>query len=157
VKPTTYELALRILEFRARSEAELRRKLVAKGRSQTDVNEVIGRLRDQKILDDAAFARQFARTKLLSAGTSKRRVLQQLAQKGVRRDVADQALVELHEDEGVDDSKGIRRVAEKKWKSLGKLDDFTRRRRLYAFLARRGFDADEIRDVMSALGDDIEP
>jgi SOS response regulatory protein OraA/RecX len=35
---------------------------------------------------------------------------------------------------------------------LAKLDDFTRRRRLYAFLARRGFNPDEIREALDALG-----
>ena len=49
-----------------------------------------------------------------------------------------------------------RRAAEKKWKSLARFDDFTRRRRLYAFLARRGFDPDEIRSVMTTLGETIE-
>jgi len=43
-------------------------------------------------------------------------------------------------------------VAQKKWRSLAKLDDVTARRRLYAFLARRGFNPDEIRGAMSALG-----
>ena len=46
----------------------------------------------------------------------------------------------------------IRRVARKKWASLSKLDEFTRRRRLYAFLARRGHSPDEIAAVLRALG-----
>lgn len=152
----TYDLALRLLEFRARSEAELRRKLLQKGEPAAAVEEAITRLRDQKVLDDATFARTFARAKLTSAGASRRRVLQLLAQKGVARSVAEAALAVLHDDESIDDSAAIARVAEKKWKSLRSLDAFTRRRRLYAFLARRGFDADEIKHVMATLGDDVD-
>ena len=66
--------------------------------------------------------------------------------------LADQAVETLEEAEGIDPSGTVHRVAEKKWQSLGKLDDFTRRRRLYAFLARRGFNPDEIRGALNALG-----
>ena len=70
----------------------------------------------------------------------------------VANDVAERALEELGEEEGIDPSASIHRVAAKKWKALAQLDDFTRRRRLYAFLARRGFNPDEIRSAMDVLG-----
>lgn len=155
-EPSTYERALNLLGFRARSVAELRRKLIDKGAPRPEVDEVIARLIDQKLLDDRDFARQFARTKITGAGASRVRILQELRRKGVASDVAERALEELGEAEGIDPGNSIRRVAEKKWKSLGKLDAFTRRRRLYAFLARRGFRPDEIRDAIAAVADDQE-
>lgn len=147
-----YDRALKLLEYRARSVTELRRKLIEKGAPKGEVEEVLTRLLDQKLLDDADFARQFARTKITGAGASRIRILQQLRRKGVAADVAERALDELEEHEALDASTSIHRVAKKKWKTLAKLDDFARRRRLYAFLARRGFDPDEIRDAMSAVG-----
>lgn len=151
-----YDRALKLLGFRARSVAELRRRLLQKGSSAAEVDVVITRLREQKLLDDADFARQFARTKVLGAGASRRRIVQELTRKGVAREVADRAVADLQETDGLDASAAIHRVARKKWTSLGKLDDFTRRRRLYAFLARRGFDPDEIRSAMNALGEELE-
>jgi regulatory protein len=153
---STYDRALKLLAFRARSTSELRRQLLRKGEPATDVEAAITRLREQKYLDDADFARQFARTKLLAAGASRRRIVQELARRGVTRDVAEQAIEELRESDGVDPAAAVRRVAEKKWRSLARFDDFTRRRRLYAFLARRGFHPDEIRTVMTALGEAID-
>lgn len=153
---TAYEVALRLLTFRARTTTELRRQLLRKGHNTADIEETIAKLCDQKLLDDADFARQYARTKLVSAGKSRRRIAQELGRKGIAREVADQAIEGLNETEGVDPTAAMHRAAEKKWKSLAKLDDFTRRRRLYAFLARRGFDPDEIRSVMSAIGEEIE-
>jgi regulatory protein len=150
---STYEMALRLLEFRARSETELRRKLLQKGEGAEQVDEVIARLRDQRLLDDADFARQFARTKVLGGGASRRRIVQELTRKGVARDVADEAIDGLQENEGIDPAAAIHRVAEKKWKALASLDEFKRRRRLYAFLARRGFNPDEIRSALNALGE----
>ena len=152
----TYDRALRLLEFRARSEAELRRKLMQKGAAAAHVDAVIVRLREQKLIDDAEFARQFARTKLVVAGASRRRIVQELARKGVPPHVSDRAIADLRDLEAIDQSAAIQRVAEKKWNALRKLDDFTRRRRLYAFLARRGFDSDEIKGVMSELGAETE-
>ena len=151
-----YDAALSLLAFRARSTAELRRKLLRKGAEAVEVEQVISRLVDQKVLDDFDFARQFARTKLLDSGASRLWIRQELSRKGVARDIADQAIDALQEGEGIDPAAAIHRVATKKWKSLAKLDDFTRRRRLYAFLARRGFTPDEIRSVLSTLGEAIE-
>jgi regulatory protein len=150
-----YDRALTLLEHRARSAHELRRKLLQNG-DACAVEEVVARLRDQKLLDDTEFARQFARSRIVAAGTSRRRIAQELTRKGVTRDVAERAIEDLEEAEGLDSAAAVQRVAEKKWKTLLKLDDFTRRRRLYAFLARRGFDPDEIRDVMNTIGEEIE-
>lgn len=155
-RTSVYDQALRLLEFRARSIAELRRKLLQKGAPSAEIDEVVARLCDQKLLDDADYAHQFARSKVLGAGVSKRRIVQELTRKGVARDIADQAVEGLHESDGIDPAAAIHRVARKKWKSLGKLDDYTRQRRLYAFLARRGFDADEIRSALNTLGEELE-
>lgn len=149
---STYDRALDLLAIRARSVAELRRKLIQKGEEAAAVDETIARLIDQRLLDDAEFARQFARAKVVSAGASRRRISAELARKGVERSVADRAIDELGETEGIDPSTAITRVAEKKWKSLSKLDDRTAKRRLYAFLARRGFNPDEISAAMQSLG-----
>ncbi len=148
---SAYDLALRFLEFRARSEAELRSKLLQKGVVAAEIDEAITRLRDQKLLDDAEFARQFARNRTVGAGASRRRVVQELRRKGVAGAIAGEAVDGLQEREGIDPDATVHRVAGKKWKSLIKLDEFTRRRRLYAFLARRGFDPDEIRSALKAL------
>jgi regulatory protein len=149
---TTYDRALTLLEYRSRSVDELRRRLIQKGSPKVEVEEVLVRLVEQKLLDDSVFALQFARSRITGAGASKLRILQELRRKGVASDVAERALEELGEQEGIDAGASIHRVAEKKWKTLGKLDDFTRRRRLYGFLARRGFNPDEIRAAMARLG-----
>jgi len=151
-----YDQALRFLEFRARSVAEMRRKLLQKGAGASEIEDVIDRLCEQKLLDDGDFARQFARAKLSGPGVSRLRVKQELSRRGVARDIADRAIQELEDEEGIDPATAVQRVAEKKWKSLAKLDAFTRKRRLYAFLARRGFNPDEIRSAMIALGKELE-
>lgn len=148
---STYDRALDLLTLRARSVSELRKKLIQKGEPAEAVDEAIERLKAQKFLDDEQYARQFARSKVVGAGASRRRIAMELGRKGIDRSMADAAIDDLQESEGIDVSAAIHKVAEKKWRSLSKLDGETATRRLYAFLARRGFNPDEIRSAMQAL------
>jgi len=129
----------------------LRRLLIQKGEPQPDVDDAIARLQRSGLLDDAMYARQFARSKALGAGFSRRRLQHELTKRGVAREVSDAAIEEVFEQEGVDDPASIERVARKKLKTLDKLDIPTQRRRLYAFLARRGYDSDDVTRVTQTL------
>lgn len=140
-----------MLEARARSVADLRRGLIRKGEPEADVDAAIERLRAAGLLDDANFARQLARSKALNAGHSRRRIGQELAKRGVARSVADDAIADVFEDEAVDEAAAIERVAAKKLRTLHGEDAQARRRRLYAFLARRGYAHDDIQRVLARL------
>jgi regulatory protein len=150
-KRSTYDRALDMLEARARAVTELRRLLIRKGEPPEDVDLAIERLRANGLLDDTNFARQLTRSKALGAGLSRRRIQQELSKRGVARDVSDEAITEVFDEEGVDESAAIERVARKKLRLLGNVDAATRKRRLYGFLARRGYGPDAIGDVVARL------
>jgi len=150
-----YDRALNMLAFRARAAAELARALVRKGELKEHVDRAIDRLREQGLLDDARFAESFTRSKVLGAKQSRRRVQQDLARKGVDRAVSDAAIETVFEEEGVDQSAVVEEAARKKLRSLVKAEPVVRRRRLYAFLARRGYDSDDIRRAMDAVGEQL--
>jgi regulatory protein len=155
-KPTrsTYERALDMLEARARAVTELRRLLIKKGEPPADVDAAIERLRVSGLLDDANFARQLTRSKALGGGHSRRRIQQELAKRGVARDVSDQAIEQVFDEEDVDENASLERVARKKLRTLSDADAPTRKRRLFAFLARRGYDSDAIARVLRIV---LEP
>ena len=157
-KRSTYERALDMLEARSRGVAELRRLLIRKGEPEADVDAAIERLRAAGVLDDANFARQLTRSKALGAGLSRRRIQQELSKRGVAREVSTDAIAEVFEEEGVDEDAAIERVARKKLRMLTKVDDATRKRRLYGFLARRGYDSNAIQRVIKVVlnDDDFE-
>jgi regulatory protein len=148
----TYDRAVNLLALRARSSRELSRRLKEKGASAECIEQVITKLRDAGLVDDADFARQVARLKV-SGGASKRRVQQELFKRGVEREVADEAVNEVLADENVDMVAVAERVARKRLPSLASADPQSRRRRLYAFLARRGHDSETIRTVMDRVLD----
>jgi regulatory protein len=150
-----YDRALNMLAFRARSSAELARSLMRKGEPKDLVDRAVTRLQEQGLLDDAAFAASFTRAKVLGAQQSKRRVQQDLARKGVARTVTDAAIAAVFEEEEVDQRAVVEQAARKKLRSLLRLEPLVRRRRLYAFLARRGYDGEDIRRAMAAVGEEL--
>jgi regulatory protein len=148
---STYERALDMLEARARAVTELRRLLIKKGEPPDDVDAAIERLRTTGLLDDANFARQLTRSKALGGGHSRRRIQQELAKRGVARDVSNEAIEEVFEEEGIDEAATIERVARKKLRTLGGVDLGTQKRRLFGFLARRGYNSDAIARVLRVV------
>jgi regulatory protein len=153
-KRSTYDRALDMLEARSRGVEELRRLLVKKGEPVPAVDAAIVRLQENGLLNDANFTRQLTRSKALGAGLSRRRIQQELTKRGVARAISDEAIEEVFEDDEIDEGASIERVARKKLRLLTKVDDATRKRRLYAFLARRGYDSDDIQRVLRTVLDD---
>src|SRR5207237_913744 len=82
---STYDRALNMIALRARAAAELRRLLIRKGEPAELVDVAIDRRIRAGFLDDASFARQFARRKAGGAGLSPRRIPQILPWFGKRR------------------------------------------------------------------------
>lgn len=147
----TFDRAANLLALRARATGELRRALIRRGEPEPFVDAALERLTRLGLLDDAAFARQFVHAKATGAGHSTRRLRTELARRGVAREIADAAIVEVFADESIDREAIIDEVARKKLRTLGRFDPLTRRRRLYAFLARRGYDSDDIARVIRKL------
>ena len=148
----SYDRALNMLALRARSSSELVRSLVRKGEEKANVDWAIARLLEQGLLDDAAFARALTRSRVVGGKQSRRRVEQELARKGVARSVAGEAISDVFEEEAVDQRAIVEEAARKKLRSLAGLEPAVQRRRLYGFLARRGYDLDDIRAAIEAAG-----
>jgi regulatory protein len=148
---TAMDRGLLLLSHRGRGRTELARRLTRIGFAAPAVDAALERLARLGYLDDAAYARQLARNRILASGQSTHRIRSELLRKGIDRETADTAIEETLSAEDVDEQAVIDRVAEKKIRSLARLDSPTRRRRLYAFLARRGFDADDIRRVVERM------
>jgi regulatory protein len=151
----TYDRALNMLALRARSSSELARALQRKGEEPAHVEWTVARLAEQGLLDDAAFARSFARAKVVDGKQSKRRIQLELARKGVSRTLSDEAIDTVIDEEGVDQLAIVEEAARKKLRSLSGLDASVQRRRLYGFLARRGYELDDIRRALDSIGSSL--
>ena len=150
-RPTAYNYALNLLGARPYSTSALRKKLIQREYEPSDADHAIGRLVDNGLLDDRKYAEQFARSKMITTGASKRRVQQDLYRKGIKGELATNAIANVIEQEEIDPEAVIERVAKKKLAQLGDLEPLVIRRRLFAFLARRGYELEEIKAVVSRL------
>jgi Uncharacterized protein conserved in bacteria len=146
------EIALRQLTVRARSRAELAKVLARKSVPDDVAQQVLDRLSEVGLVDDAAFAREW-----LAAGgrrqRSRRALISELTGKGVDREVVQEAVAELDSDQ---DYVVARALAERKAASLARLAPEVRYRRLTGALARRGFSSGVVAQVAREVLADLD-
>lgn len=147
----TLDRAMNMLAFRNRAVKELERGLKQKGEPPECIKEALERLSSAGYLNDASYAKQYTRSKISSSGFGARRVSFELSRKGVNREVASQAIQDVKEEDQIDEKEVLEKVAQKKLKSLARFDTETQKRRLFGFLARRGFSNDDISKTMRKL------
>lgn len=141
--------ALRLLARRSRSRAEIRRYLKTKGFDPTTIETVLGQLERLGYVDDAAHARAYAEQLVARGRSGPRAIYAKLRQRGVAAEVAAAATDEAISN--TDQEAMAQRLAEKRLQALTGLDVHTKRRRLYGFLVRRGFDPDTISGILTRL------
>lgn len=146
-----FDKGMAALAIRARSERELARWLAQKGHAPEHVAAAVERLRALGFLNDAEFARSFARSRAVGRGMSRRRIQAELGRRGVARELVDAAVADVMEDEGIDERSLVDAAAQKKLRSLARFEPDVQRRRLYGFLARKGFAGDLVHEVVRRL------
>jgi regulatory protein len=147
----TYNKALEVLARGPRATKDLGRWLAQRDHAPDDISATLERLTERGLLNDAAYATMFARGRLTTHHMSRRRIAAELAKRGVERAIADAAIAEVMDDEAIDERAMVTAAAAKKLRSLAKLEGDIQRRRLYGFLARKGYPADLVRDAVAKL------
>lgn len=145
-----YQAAVRLERLRSHAKRDLRRRLMLKQHRAEAVDRAIARLEWSGVVDDRRFAEAFARARV-GRGRGPGRLVRDLLAQGVDRRLAEQAVAAALRDEGTDPSQLARRIAERRVQQLGDLPPTTKRRRLTAFLMRRGFVGGEARDLVREL------
>ena len=150
-KIEAFDRAAAALGRRARSAHELERWLLQRGFEHVDVADAVAQLTEIGAIDDSQFARAFARSRALGKGMSRRRLTQELARRGVARPMADAAIADVMDEESVDERALLAAAARKKLAVMRGQDPETVKRRLYGYLARRGYASDDIAAVVHTL------
>lgn len=138
-----FRTLLRALERRSFARADLGRRLRRKGHRAEAVEAALERAAGLGLLDDAAFARTYVDTRA-ARGRGPARLARDLMAMGVERRHIDAAIAE-HWPAGADRGAMPRALAARRAGQLGRLPRETKRRRLVAYLARRGFTGEEAR------------
>ena len=141
-----YRTVLRALHRRAHARVDLGRRLVRRGHAAAAVEAALTRAEQHGFLDDAAFAAHFVQTRS-ERGRGPARLARDLLALGVDRALIDRAIAECgppSEDRtAVPAALAARRAVQ-----LGDIPRPVKRRRLLAYLARRGFTGS---DAMEAV------
>lgn len=141
---------LRSLATRGRARRDLRRRLIQKQHPPQAVDEALTRLDACGLLDDRRFAVEYA-ARHSARGRGPARLVADLLSQGVDRAIADRAVGEALAQEGIDPDQALRAVAARRASQLTALAPAVRKRRLLAYLARRGYPTVQVRELVDAL------
>ena len=144
------DTALRLLNYRPRSEQEINLRLQQRGYGENDILAVLANLKELGLVDDASFARFWADNRQTFNPRSRRMTETELKQKGVPAEIIEREL------SAIDDSENAYRAAFKYVRNLHTADYPGFRRRLGEYLRRRGFGYDVINATITRLWSEKE-
>lgn len=139
--------ALAFLTARPRSIREVRDRLKEKEIPPATIDAVVARLESWGYVGDEGFARYWIENRSANQPRGKRLLRQELWRKGVERETVDQALDAAE----LDEEGAALALARKRINQLRALDEQTQRRRLAAFLQRRGYDWPTVKRALDRL------
>ena len=142
--------ALRALARRAHARRDLERRLTKKQHPPAAVTTALERLAARGLLDDCRFAERYAAVRA-TRGKGPARIINDLLAQGVERHVAEDAVGRALTEEGIDPQVEARAAATKRALQLGGLPPPVRRRRLLAFLVRRGYSGPQVKELVREL------
>ncbi|MDQ3427617.1 MAG: recombination regulator RecX [Gemmatimonadota bacterium] len=149
-----FRTVLRALERRSYARADLARRLTRKGHPRSAVEFAVERAAGSGLLDDAAFASNYVQSRA-PRGRGPSRLTHDLLSMGVERSLIDRALASQWP-EGSDQTALPLALATKRAGQLGELPRSVKRRRILAYLARRGFSGREVTEMVGRVVGEVE-
>lgn len=143
---TVLELVLRRLSHAPRTRAELSRDLTSRGIPIEVSDSVLDGLERSGLIDDDQFARMWVESRHRGRGLARGALRRELTQRGVDPDTISEALGQVDEDSEL---ARARELADRRLRVLASCDPATKRRRLTAYLARRGYSGSVITTVVA--------
>lgn len=134
-----YNRAVKLIDHRPRSKAEVRRRMERHGAAPDLIEKVLEQLATVGLLDDARFARFWVENREIFRPRSRQMLRYELRQKGLDEKVIAPAL------ERVDENQSAHRLALQRGRRLSRLGWPAFRQKLTGYLARRGYPYEIIR------------
>lgn len=142
------EKALRLLDRRAHSKAEIVRKL-SENYQKEAAEAVADRLEELGIINDEEFARLFYRELSVVKRYGMNRIVTELYRRGISRDIID-----LLKEEHSDEASYLKIVNELKRRPIDISDEKTKRKAVAKFL-RNGYSFDDIRTAFAVFNEEL--
>lgn len=140
--------ALRMLAASPKSSQDLKRKLSGKGFDTPTIEATLSNLQKQGLLSDKAYAQNLVSRYTSGQPSGTKRIAFELKRRGIPPKIRQELLEALSPAE---ETERAREIATARWQRLEKLPLEKRKKRLYDFLLRRGFEYEIIREVVEGL------
>lgn len=144
--PEALNKAVALLAQRARSGGEIRQKLERAHYLEDTIDMVLYKLEKERLLDDEAFAREFAAS-CARRQMGQSRIRMELARKGLPREIIDRTMEELPTEEA--DEAAIR-LAQKLLRRHNGEDTRKEMQKVLAAMARRGYSYEDSKEAVEA-------
>jgi regulatory protein len=141
-----WRAVLTALEHRSHAASDLRRRLVRKGHPPAAVDHAIARGLEAGLLDDAQFARNYVESRA-ARGRGPARLRRDLSALGIGQRMIDAAIT-ARWPEPEDALALARELAQRRARQLATQPWEVRRRRILAYLARRGFSGSTVNELV---------
>lgn len=151
------DICLRLLTVRPRTRLELHQALLRKGIDEDVAEGVLGRLDEVGLVDDAAFAEVWVRSRHNFQGMGRRALAMELRRKGVSDEESAEALATVDADA---EEERARQLVRKRLRSLTGDDETAKIRKLVGMLARKGYAQGlcfrVVKDELRAAGEETD-
>ena len=135
--------------YQERNQKEVEAKLRSYGLDEDEAGEIIIRLSREKLLDEERFAKAFVRGHVNQKKWGRRRIVQELKQKGISEYCIKSGLKEIDGDEYY---QNLVDVLEKKDRQEKERNPRVRRQKIQLFLTAKGYESDLIKMALDDLG-----
>lgn len=150
--PEAYEAALTILDYSARTESEMKKKLTMKGYLKAVTESVIERLKDARLLDDRQLAERIAEN-ANSRGIGAYALKRKLKTRGFNEEDIEYASTQMDEDM---EKEGAFRECARLYRKYANLPSREAKVKLSAALSRRGYSWDAVSEAIERTMSDEE-
>ena len=150
--PLTFDQALdkmaKYCAYQERCVKDVKDKLKTYDITQESKDEIMAYLLDNRFVNDEQFARSFVRGKLNQSGWGVNKIRFHLMQKGIGKEIIDEALGQT--DEEVYRQRLID-ILRTKAKTVKAENDFVKKRKLAAYAMQKGFEGSLVWEVLKEL------
>lgn len=137
---------IRMLYSKDRTEYEMRQNLIRKGFDEDTAEGAVMQLKSMGYINDRLYAHKYISDRIKLKPKSKKALMYELQKKGIDREIIAEVLDEFEMDESII----AYRIARKKFNKYD-ISDPLIQKRIFSFLAHRGFSNEIINDVIKQL------
>jgi regulatory protein len=146
---TAYNKAAFLCSRSEKCSSEIQEKLKLWGLSAEESESVIGKLIEEKYLDDERFARAYAKDKFRFNRWGRQKIDFMLQSKRISPEIVKLALEEIENEGYVNE---LQKLLTDKEKTIKAKDQYDKRNKLMRFAMGRGFETDQIYKVLKEMG-----